>query len=70
VNIDPPIAAHIHVGSAGVAGPVVVPLDPIPGGCVKVDKNLIAAIKENPSNYYLNVHTGPFPAGAIRGQLG
>jgi hypothetical protein len=27
------------------------------------------AIVDEPADYYLNVHTGPFPDGAIRGQL-
>ena len=30
-NIAPATAAHIHEGPAGVAGPVVVPLDPTNG---------------------------------------
>jgi len=25
---------------------------------------------QNPSAYYVNVHNGPFPKGAVRGQLG
>jgi CHRD domain len=70
----PAIAAHIHVGSATVAGPVVVGLLPpdatgMSGGCVDASKALIKAIRKNPSNYYVNVHTSDFPAGAIRGQL-
>ena len=71
------VAAHIHVGSSGVVGSVVVPL-PAGGagnggsasGCTSVDKALIAAIRKNPSGYYVNVHSTVFPAGAIRGQLG
>lgn len=71
----PATGAHIHVGEAGVAGDIVVPLEP-PGengasaGCMSdVDPDLIAAIIQNPAGYYVNVHTEDFPAGAIRGQL-
>ena len=68
-------AAHIHVGPAGVAGPVVVPL-PIGSSagtaevsaCVNADPDLIKAIRQNPSDYYVNVHSLPgFVAGAVRG---
>ena len=71
----PALAAHIHVGTASVAGPVVVGLS-APGadgwtsGCISgVDQELIKAIQQNPSAYYVNVHTSDFPAGALRGQL-
>ncbi|MEA2142043.1 MAG: hypothetical protein QOI64_473 [Solirubrobacteraceae bacterium] len=71
-------AFHIHKGARGVSGPVVV--DPkYPGGgngsaltlgrCVTVDQALASDIKRNPANYYVNVHTSQFAAGAIRGQL-
>jgi hypothetical protein len=71
----PADAAHIHVGEAGVAGDVVVPLAPpdeegASAGCViGVDSALIQAILANPAGYYVNVHTSDFPAGAVRGQL-
>jgi CHRD domain len=70
----PATGAHIHVGSATQAGPVVVGLVPpdatgMSGGCVDASKATIKAIRKNPSNYYVNVHTTDFPAGAIRGQL-
>jgi hypothetical protein len=72
-DIDPATAAHIHVGPAGVAGPVVVPLeaptDGSSGGCVIVDRDLALDILKNPENYYVNVHTATYPAGAVRGQL-
>lgn len=76
MNITLPAqAAHIHQGAAGVAGPVVVPFftAPVQGNsasaCVSADQAVIQAIMTNPANYYVNVHTTDFPAGAIRGQL-
>jgi len=67
-------AAHIHVGAAGVAGPIVLPLDhtKINSGsetCMTAEEDLAAKIMANPANYYFNVHTPDFPAGAVRGQL-
>ncbi|MDF1597918.1 MAG: CHRD domain-containing protein [Acidimicrobiia bacterium] len=68
-GIAAPFAAHIHVGEAGVNGPVVVPLN-TSSGCVDgVDKDLIKDIRQNPSDYYVNVHNADFPGGALRGQL-
>ena len=72
-NISTPTAAHIHKGAKGVAGPIVVTLfsgqaDHV--GCVNdVDRGLIRAIRRNPRDYYVNIHTTEFPDGAIRGQL-
>lgn len=73
-DIAPAFAAHIHVGEAGVAGPFVVTLAPptsgTSSGCVlDVDKDLIKAIRQNPEGYYVNVHNGDHPPGAVRGQL-
>ncbi len=71
----PATAAHIHAGDASVAGPVVVTLDPpdetgISTGCVTgVERALIKAIRKHPADYYVNVHTADFAAGAVRGQL-
>ena len=75
-NIEPATAAHIHEGAEGVAGPVVIPLDPAPtegssSGCVSgVDTALLQNILQNPKQYYVNVHNEEFPDGAVRGQLG
>src|SRR5687767_2502030 len=70
-NIDPPTFAHIHQGAAGVNGPIVVNLTPPnSAGCVPgLDPALVDSIRRAPSQFYVNVHTGPFPAGAVRGQL-
>ena len=71
----PATGAHIHVGSATEAGPVVVALTAPDAtghssGEVSVDPELIKAIRQNPENYYVNVHTLPlYAAGAVRGQL-
>lgn len=79
INVEnitlPATGAHIHVGSATEAGPVVVALTAPDAtghssGEVSVDPELIKAIRQNPENYYVNVHTLPlYAAGAVRGQL-
>jgi hypothetical protein len=73
-DIAPATAAHIHVGAAGLAGPVVVGLVPPPtsgssSGCVSADGELLLNIIQDPSGYYVNVHNATHPAGAVRGQL-
>ena len=65
----PAAAAHIHVGAAGIAGPVVVGLEPpnttgTASGCVTVQRTLVATILANPGGHYVNVHTSDFPDGA------
>ena len=71
----PATAAHIHIGAADVAGPVVVGLAPPDAGGVSVgcifgiDADLIKAIRQHPDDFYVNVHNSDFPAGAVRGQL-
>ena len=86
----PAFAAHIHPGTATQTGPAIVPL-PLGGQmtetstpiaqCVFAPRELIKAIRKNPENYYINVHTLNLvplppgmaqpgrPAGAIRGQF-
>lgn len=71
-NVDDILAAHIHEAPAGVNGGVVVNLDIANvgfRGCVAGDPEVVAAIRANPSGYYVNVHSVEYPAGAVRGQL-
>ncbi len=77
-GIGTPTMGHIHVGAAGVGGGVKVPLfgSAMPAstsgatGVVTVtDAALVATITAHPSDFYLNLHTAEFPAGAVRGQL-
>jgi hypothetical protein len=71
-SIGTPVAAHVHKGKKGTAGPVVIPLfggTAKHTGCVKASKSLLAKVVKSPASYYVNVHTQQFPGGAIRAQL-
>jgi hypothetical protein len=71
------VAGHIHVGAAGVNGPVVVGLFAgstdrkliLQAGGRDIDADLGRRICDNPGAFYINYHTTDFPGGAIRGQL-
>ena len=77
VKIANPTAAHIHQGGPATAnGPIKVALNFPTSGlagasaqCKNVPVAIANAIKANPGAYYVNVHNGAFPGGAIRGQL-
>jgi hypothetical protein len=65
------LAAHVHLGRPGVAGPVAVPLC---GPCVsgahgskKVTAKVRSALLSGGA--YVNVHTARNPGGEIRGQV-
>lgn len=73
-DIAPASAAHIHRGAAGAAGPPVVTLTTPDQagrsqGCVAVAQPLAREIAWRGHEFYVNVHNGEHPAGAIRGQL-
>ncbi|MFN0194527.1 MAG: CHRD domain-containing protein [Aestuariivirga sp.] len=68
-------AAHVHAGGGGTAGGVVFALPvnaAIPNrvaNCIAAPAAALTAIRNNPSQFYVNVHNVPFPGGAARGQL-
>lgn len=76
-RIDTPTAAHIHAGKAGTNGGIVIGLaapnkgnNGTSSGCVGgLDPADVRAIRNAPSEFYVNVHTNQFPSGALRGQL-
>ena len=75
--IAAPSVAHIHEARAGSNGGIVqnltAPASGNPGrvtGCLTPDDaDLIRRLRNNPSNFYINVHNDDFPNGAVRGQL-
>ena len=85
---SPVFDSHIHEAPAGVSGPIRIrfaqpeyprfpaALEGSAANCVFASREMIKAIRDNPENFYVNVHTagGVDPtkdrrAGAIRGQL-
>ncbi|HVS13692.1 MAG TPA: CHRD domain-containing protein [Thermoanaerobaculia bacterium] len=69
-NLVDAIAAHIHLGAPGVAGPVILPLG---DGASPIQAQLELTPEEVADyligSYYVNVHTGANPEGEIRGQV-
>lgn len=66
------VAGHIHRGVAGTNGGVEVNLGVNSGdfsACVSVPKDLVKEIRQNPADFYVNIHTTAFPGGEVRGQL-
>lgn len=77
------VGAHIHQGSTGLNGPIVVdsgitPNNPLPlggGGAevlrfgLTVSPAIAAQIIANTAGFYFNAHTSFNPGGAVRGQL-
>lgn len=73
-GIDPATAAHVHRGAVGETGPAIITMEPPAdgesGNCVSISRALAAELLADPSRFYVDVHNGAFPDGAIRGQLG
>jgi hypothetical protein len=76
--IGTPQAGHIHLGTAGLNGDVQVPLFTravpdtvvaVAGTVAGLDHDVTSSIEANPAGFYVNLHTGEFPGGAVRGQL-
>ncbi|HJQ39018.1 MAG TPA: CHRD domain-containing protein [Thermoanaerobaculia bacterium] len=77
-NLGSPINNfHIHEAPAGTNGPVVFDIIGLGGtftngtmtGTFPINAAVAQRILQNPSNFYVNVHTNQFPGGAVRGQL-
>lgn len=71
-NIGDPTAGHIHVGGSGKSGSVMMDLNVPANGlkaCTTVDGTTMGHMSGGPKSHYLNIHTGEFPDGALRGQL-
>ncbi len=82
---DAPVAAHLHLGQAGVNGPIVVDLtaglrrNSLRSSIKASDVVGPLADSEDPfrnllnelaaGNVYLNIHTAENPAGELRGQI-
>jgi spermidine/putrescine-binding protein len=67
------MAAHIHLGAAGVNGPVIIPLTgsagdtwTVPAGAKLTDEQM-AAYKAG--SHYVNIHTAEHKGGEVRTQL-
>jgi len=65
------LAAHVHIGLPGVAGPVSIPLcTPCKSGASGTARVAAAALRALlTGGTYVNVHTKQNPGGEIRGQL-
>jgi hypothetical protein len=72
---SPTVAGHIHAQAVGVNGPIIIDLMPPTGvtsgsfttPALPITLGQVASLKSN--LLYINIHTGSFPGGEIRGQL-
>jgi len=74
-DLDQPTAAHIHQAEPGTTGDVVLALKAPRTGedsvdaCVHAAPEVLRRLGDDPSQFYLDVHSTGFPEGALRGQL-
>ncbi|MBA2282119.1 MAG: CHRD domain-containing protein [Acidimicrobiia bacterium] len=74
-DVGPIIGGHVHAAPVGEAGDVVVDfeLSTTEDGAFEACEVVGAeggVIVEDPTNYYVNLHTEEFPDGAVRAQVG
>lgn len=69
-SVDDVTAFHIHMGTKGEIGPVVVEFLSGNQACTEdITESVLSDILERPSNFYVDVHSERYPDGAARGQL-
>jgi CHRD domain len=77
-GIEAPTAGHLHAGRKGVNGDVRIPffaeklpgsLDAVSGSVTVDDAELLSDLRGDPGGFYVNIHTGEFPGGALRAQV-
>lgn len=68
--------AHIHIGDAVNNGPVILPFTIVATGAnveakaTDVRQSLIDSLKNNVTDFYVNIHSTQLPGGLARGQIG
>jgi hypothetical protein len=72
-SLDPVVAIHLQEGALKQQGPIVLPLPDVKdgkaSGCRALDPPRFAQVRARPQDFFVNVRTGEYPGGAVRGQL-
>ncbi|MER8236345.1 CHRD domain-containing protein [Streptomyces sp. NPDC094049] len=76
-GVDSPARAHLHQGAPGSQGPSVAALfaEPVPSSAYSVagqtalPSALAERLRNDPDDFYVDLHTEALPGGAVRGQL-